>query len=154
MTTAAVARGSIWVACNRPSRAALGFAPTKYPIGPNAPYFDLPLDKPPSYSYIFRISAKSGRTVWRRRVPAVTFGALTEAGGAIFAPNTNGTFRALDARNGRVLWKTHPGAPIGGGASVAGGVVLIGYGVQFGGERSDKPPPGSRGGIVAYKVRR
>ena len=85
----------------------------------------------------------------------MTFGALTEAGGALFVPNTTGTFRALDARSGRTLWKTHPGAPIGGGATVAGGAALIGYGVQFGGaERAVAPPPGSRGGIVAYTVRR
>ena len=151
MTTAAVARESIWVACNRPSAAALDPLATD----PNAPYFDWPLHKPPSYTDIFRLSAASGRTVWRRRVPAVTFGALTEAGGALFVPNTTGTFRALNARNGRTLWKTHPGAPIGGGATVAGGAALIGYGVQFGGaERAVAPPPGSRGGIVAYTVRR
>jgi polyvinyl alcohol dehydrogenase (cytochrome) len=155
MTTAAVARGSIWVACNRPSAAALGVGPTKEPTGPTAPYFDSPLHKPPSHSHIFRLSANSGRTVWRRRVPAVTFGALTEAAGAVFVPNTDGTFRALDARSGRVLWKVHPGAPIGGGATVAGGAVLIGYGVQFGlNERMMNPPPGSRGGIVAYAPRR
>lgn len=83
-------------------------------------------------------------------MPAVTFGALTEAGGAVFVPSTNGTFRALNARSGRVLWKAHPGAPIGGGATVASGKVLIGYGVQFGLiERLMNPPPGSRGGIVA-----
>jgi PQQ enzyme repeat len=66
-----------------------------------------------------------------------------------------GVPRALDARSGRVLWKVHPGAPIGGGATVAGGAVLIGYGVQFGlNERMMNPPPGSRGGIVAYAPRR
>ena len=151
MTTAAVARGSIWVACNKPSAAALDFATPE----PKAPYFDWPLHKPPSYTDIFRLSATTGRTVWRRRVSAVTFGALTEAGGAVFVPNTNGTFRALDARTGRLLWKTRPGAPIAGGATVAGGMVLIGYGVQFGDlERSVDPPAGSRGGIVAYAVRR
>jgi polyvinyl alcohol dehydrogenase (cytochrome) len=155
MTTGAVAHGSIWVACNKPSAAALGRAPTTEPTGPTAPYFDLPLHKPPSYTDIFRLSAKSGRTVWRRRVPAVTFGALTEAGGAVFIPSTNGSFRALDARRGRVLWKARPGAPIGGGATVAGGTALIGYGVQHGlYERQVNPPAGSRGGIVAYAVRR
>jgi polyvinyl alcohol dehydrogenase (cytochrome) len=155
MTTAAVAHGSIWVTCNKPSAAALGTAPTTQPTGPTAPYFDWPLHRPPSYTDIFRLSATSGRTVWRRRVPGVTFGALTEAGGAVFVPNTNGSFRALDARSGRVLWKARPGAPIGGGATVAGGAVLIGYGVQFGlNERMMNPPPGSRGGIAAYTVRR
>ena len=150
MTTAAVARGSIWVACNRPSAAALD------PVGdPQAPYFDWPLHERPSYSTVFRLSAATGRKLWRRRVPGVTFGALAEAGGAVFVPNTSGAFRAFDGRTGRVLWKTRPGAPIGGGATIAAGTVLIGYGVQFGGaERSVNPPAGSRGGIVAYAVRR
>lgn len=150
MTTAAVARGSIWVACNRPSPAALNPGTTD----PQAPYFDWPLHKRPSYSTVFQLSAANGRIVWRRRVPGVTFGALTEAGGAVFVPNTDGTFRAFDARSGRLLWRTHPGAPIAGGATVAGGRVLIGYGVQFGGiERSVNPPARPRGGIVAYEVR-
>ena len=65
MTTAAVARGSIWVACNRPSAAALDPLATD----PKAPYFDWSLHRPPSYTDIFRPSAASGRTVWRRRVP-------------------------------------------------------------------------------------
>jgi polyvinyl alcohol dehydrogenase (cytochrome) len=151
MTTAAVARGSIWVACNRLSAAALDVGRGD----PKAPYFDWPLDRPPSQTHIFRLSAASGRTVWRRRVPAATFGALTEAGGALFVPNTDGTFRALEARSGRLLWKTRPGAPIGGGATVAAGLVLIGYGVQFGtAERALQPPAGARGGIVAYGARR
>ena len=151
MTTAAVARGSIWIACNKPSAAALDPSTQN----PEAPYFDWPLHKPPSYSQIFRLSAATGRTMWRRRVPAVTFGALTEAGGALFVPSTSGTFRALDARSGRVLWKAHPGAPSAGGPTVAGGAVLIGYGVQFGFiERAVNPPAGSRGGIVAYALGR
>ena len=150
MTTAAVTRGSIWVTCNKLSAAALDVGHKD----PKAPYFDWPLHQPPSYTAIFRLSARSGRTVWRRRVPGATFGALTEAGGAVFVPNTDGTFRVLDARSGRVQWTSHPGAPIGGGATVAGGTVLIGYGVQYGGaERAVSPPPGSRGGIVAYTVR-
>jgi polyvinyl alcohol dehydrogenase (cytochrome) len=151
MTTAAVARGSIWVTCNKPSAAALNVAAQH----PAAPYFDWPLDKPPSYSDILRLSAATGHILWRRRVPAITLGAVTEAGGAVFVPNTDGTLRALDARSGRVLWNAHPGAPLGGGATVAGGAVLIGYGVQFGGaQRVLHPPAGARGGIVAYTVRR
>jgi polyvinyl alcohol dehydrogenase (cytochrome) len=151
MTTAAVARGSIWVTCNTLSAAALDIADAD----PKAPYFDWPLHQPPTYTDIFRLSADSGRTVWRRRVTGATFGALTEAGGAVFVPNTDGALRALDARSGRLLWMTRPGAPLGGGATVAGGALLIGYGVQYGGvERAVHPPAGSRGGVVAYAVRR
>jgi polyvinyl alcohol dehydrogenase (cytochrome) len=148
MTTAAVADGSIWVACNTPAPATLD------PNGgdPLAPYFDTPIHRPPSYTDVFRLSAGTGRTLWRRRVSGITFGALTEAGGAVFVPNTDGTLRAFDGRSGRVLWKVRPGAPMGGGATVAGGTVLIGYGIQFGSERVVRPPANSRGGIVAYTV--
>jgi polyvinyl alcohol dehydrogenase (cytochrome) len=146
MTTAAISRGSIWVACNKPSAAALDLATAD----PKAPYFDWPLHKSPELQRHLPAVRGHGRTVWRRRVPAVTFGVLTEAGGAVFVSNTNGTLRALDGCSGRVLWKKHAGAPIGGGATVARGAVLIGYGVQCGGlERNQalasgltSPPPG------------
>ena len=50
MTTAAVARGSIWVACNRLScRRARPYH------GPHGPYFDWPLHKPPNFTDIFRL---------------------------------------------------------------------------------------------------
>jgi polyvinyl alcohol dehydrogenase (cytochrome) len=151
MTTAAIARGTIWVTCNAMSPAALAWTTHDH----TAPYFDWPLDKSPTYSTIFALSASTGATLWRRRVPGASLGALAEAGGAVFVTNTNGTFRALDARTGRVLWKTHPGGPMGGGASVAEGTVLIGYGVQFGDvHRYTNPPAAARGGLVAYTVRR
>jgi polyvinyl alcohol dehydrogenase (cytochrome) len=151
MTTAAVAHGSIWVTCNTMSQAALDVPTHDH----NAPYFDWPLDKPPTYSEIFRLAASSGQTIWRQRVNGASLGALTEAGGAVFVTNTDGTFRALDGRSGRVLWTAHPGAPMGGGATVANGTVLIGYGVQFGDlQRDVNPPAAARGGLVAYGLHR
>jgi polyvinyl alcohol dehydrogenase (cytochrome) len=148
MTTAAVARGSIWVTCNTLSATFLTHPDF------NDLYFDFPeLARPISHTDIFRLDAASGRTRWRKRVPAITFGAVTEAGGALFVPNTDGTFRAFDGRSGRLLWKAHPGAPLGGGATVAGHTVLIGYGVQFGlAARASHPPDTALGGVVAYTV--
>jgi hypothetical protein len=99
------------------------------------------------------LDRKAGATVSRRKLCAGTHlgGIMTTAAVA----RGSGTFRALDARSGRVPWKARPGAPMGGGATVAGGAVLMGYGVQFGlNDRMMNPPPGSRGGIVAYTVRR
>jgi outer membrane protein assembly factor BamB len=113
------------------------------------------LRRDPSSTDIIRLDAATGRPKWRRRVPGITFGAVTEAGGAIFVPNTDGTLRALDAGSGRVLWTARPGAPMGGGAAVGGGMVLIGYGVQYGLlQRFEHPPAGARGGVVAYAPRR
>jgi outer membrane protein assembly factor BamB len=150
MTTAAVARGSIWVTCNTLARTAF-MTPD-----PQQLYFDWPgIERRPCVTDVFRLDAATGRTMWRHRVPAITFGAVTEAGGVVFVPNTDGTLRALDASSGRLLWSARPGAPLGGGASVARGMVLIGYGVQFGAlQRWEHPPAGARGGIVAYAPRR
>jgi polyvinyl alcohol dehydrogenase (cytochrome) len=150
MTTAAVARGSIWVTCNTLSATFLTHPDF------NDLYFDFPESaRPVSHTDIFRLDAASGRTHWRKRVPAITFGAVTEAGGVVFVPNTDGTFRAFDGRSGQLLWKSRPGAPLGGGATVAGDTVLIGYGVQFGlADRALHPPAKALGGIVAYTLRK
>ena len=80
----------------------------------------------------------------------MTLGALTEAGGAVFVPNTSGRLRAWSATGGRLLWSARPGGPLGGGVTVAGGRVMVGYG-DFAGPAQ---PPDSTGGLVAYAVRR
>jgi polyvinyl alcohol dehydrogenase (cytochrome) len=150
MTTAAVARGSIWLACNHLSAAALDTAHGDA----GRPYFDWPLDRAPTTSETFRLDAVTGRVRWHRRVPGAALGALTEAGGVILVPNSDGTLRALDGRTGQTLWSVRPGGPVTGGAAVARGVVLVGYGVQFGGiGRALHPRPDAAGGVVAYATR-
>jgi polyvinyl alcohol dehydrogenase (cytochrome) len=150
MTTAAVAGGSIWTTCNTVPATAFKEQDVTHP------YFDWPsIQRPPAFTDLMRLDAATGHIKWRRRVPGITFGAVTEAGGVVFVPNTDGQFRALAARSGRVLWTARPGAPMGGGATVAGGEVLIGYGVQFGSlQRFEHPPAGALGGMVAYAPRR
>jgi polyvinyl alcohol dehydrogenase (cytochrome) len=136
MTTAAVAHGLIWVACNRFAAAAL------------SPFPDL--EHAGNRTDVFALRAATGSTRWRRRVKGVTLGALTEAGGAVFVPNTSGQLRAWSATSGRLLWTRRAGGPLGGGATVAGGRLLVGYG-DFAGPVQ---PPDSTGGLVAYAVRR
>jgi polyvinyl alcohol dehydrogenase (cytochrome) len=132
MTTAAVARGSIWVTCNRFVRAAL------------APYPDL--DDPGNRTDLFRLDAATGATRWRRRVHGITLGAVTEAGGVVVVPNTGGRLRAWAAASGRLLWSARPGGPLAGGVTVADGYLLAGYG-EFAGPTQ---PSGAPGGVVAY----
>lgn len=132
MTTAAVARGSIWLTCNRFAPAAL------------APFPDL--TNADNRTDLLALSTATGATRWRRRVAGIALGALTEAGGAVFVPNTSGRLRAWSASRGRLLWTQQPGGPIGGGVAVAGGRVLVGYG-DFAGPAQ---PPDSTGGLVAY----
>jgi polyvinyl alcohol dehydrogenase (cytochrome) len=148
MGTAAVARGSIWLACNTLSPAALDL---EHPDLTDT-YFDNPAFADASSSTaIVRLASATGRTVWRRDVPGGTIGSVTEAGGAVFVPATDGRLRALDAASGRVLATLRPGAPLAGGAAVAAGLLVVGYGVQLGGpERLLGAPAGAAGGVVAY----
>lgn len=132
MTTAALARGSIWVTCNRFVRAAL------------APYPDL--DDPGNRTDLFRLDAATGATRWGRRVHGITLGAVTEAGGGVVVPNTGGRLRAWAAASGRLLWSARPGGPLAGGVTVADGYLLAGYG-EFAGPTQ---PSGAPGGVVAY----
>jgi polyvinyl alcohol dehydrogenase (cytochrome) len=101
MTTAAVARGSIWATCNRL-------------------YDKNELADLANRTSIMRLDAATGRTLWVRTVPGGTAGAVTEAGGTVFVPNTLGTVRAFDERTGRLLWRVRPGGP---GSSVDHGVA-------------------------------
>jgi polyvinyl alcohol dehydrogenase (cytochrome) len=152
MTTAAVARRSIWVTCNDLPPEALDLQ------NPNLShtYFDNPLiAEDSSRTLVYRLRASTGRTVWRRDLPGGTIGAVSEGGGAVFVPNLDGRLRALDGATGRRLWTARPGAPLAGGPTVARGLVLTGYGVQFGGVgRFFNPPADAHGGLVAYGPRR
>ena len=152
MTTAAVTRGSIWLTCQDLSDAALDL---EHPNLADT-YFDNPaFADSSSRTYVYRLEASSGRIAWQRDLPGGTIGAVTEAGGAVFVPNTDGRLRALSAATGRTLWTARPGAPLAGGPTVAAGLLLTGYGVQLGGpDRAFNPPPDARGGLVAYGLGR
>jgi polyvinyl alcohol dehydrogenase (cytochrome) len=138
MTTAAVADGSIWVTCNRlQDKNELAEAINR--------------------TSIMRLDASTGRSRWVRSVPGGTAGALTEAGGAVFVPNTLGTVRAFDGRSGRLLWAAGPGGPglsidhgVAGGITVAADRVLVPYGYSF--IATTSVPTGAIGGLVAYRV--
>ena len=138
MTTAAVADGSIWATCNRlQDKNELAEAVNR--------------------TSIMRLDAATGRARWVQTVPGGTAGAITEAGGAVFVPNTLGTVRAFDARAGRLLWEARPGGPgssidhgVAGGITVAADRVLVPYGYTF--IASPSVPKDAIGGVVAYRV--
>jgi polyvinyl alcohol dehydrogenase (cytochrome) len=139
MTTAAVARGSIWLACNDLRN-------------PNE------LAEKENRTEILRLDAATGMTRWSRRVPGGTVGAVTEAGGVVFVPNTLGRVRAFDAATGSLLWHARPGGPsrrtdhgIAGGVTVAANRVLVPFGYVFL-LATTSPPKDSVGGVRAYRV--
>ncbi len=139
MTTAAVARESIWATCNRL-------------------HDKNELADPTNRTSIMRLDAATGRTLWVRTVPGGIVGAITEAGGAVFVPDTLGTVRAFDGRTGRLLWKARPGGAgfsvdhgVAGGITVAANRVLVPYGYSFIASPSFRKD--AIGGLVAYRVR-
>ena len=138
MTTAASADGSIWATCNRLRDKN-------------------ELAEPINRTSVIGLDAATGRTRWTRMVPGGTAGAVTEAGGAVFVPNTLGTVRAFAGRTGRLLWQARPAGPghrfdhgIASGITVAADRVLVPYGYTF----ISKPdfPTDAVGGLVAYRV--
>lgn len=138
MTTAAVANGFIWATCNRLRD-------------------ENELAEPTNHTSVMGLDAATGRTRWTTTVPGGTAGAVTEADGAVFVPNTLGTVRAFAARSGRLLWQARPAGPghrfdhgVAGGITVAADRVLVPYGYTF----ISKPdfPTDAVGGLVAYRV--
>jgi len=139
MTTAAVARGSIWVACNDLEN-------------PNE------LADRKNRTDVLRLDAATGATRWSKRVPGGTVGGVTEAGGVVFVPNTLGTVRGFDAANGRLLWRARPGGAgdridngLAGGVTVAADRVLVPWGYYFI-FVTTSPPENAAGGVRAYRV--
>ena len=138
MTTAAVAHGFIWVACNRLRDKD-------------------ELAKSVNHTSIMCLDADNGRTIWSRKVVGGTVGAITEAGGVVFLPDTLGTVRAFNERTGRLLWHVRPAGPghrfdhgVAGGVTVAANRVLVPYGYTF--ISSPDFPTNAVGGVVAYRV--
>lgn len=140
MTTAAVAGGSIFAACNDLENTN-------------------ELADASNRTVVLALDAETGATRWTKRVPGGTVGAVTEAGGVVFVPNTLGTVRAFAAAGGRLLWHARPGGAghrtdhgIAGGVSVAGGRVLVPFGYVFL-LATTAPPEDGAGGVRAYRVR-
>ena len=114
-------------------------------------------DEPANRTIVMGLDAATGRTRWTRTIPGGTAGAVTEAGGAVFVPNTLGTVRAFAGRTGRLLWQARPAGPghrfdhgVASGITVAADRVLVPYGYTF----ISKPdfPTDAVGGLVAYRV--
>jgi outer membrane protein assembly factor BamB len=77
---------------------------------------------------VYALSARTGRTLWSRRLGAPATGCATVASDVVFAPSLDGRIAALAASDGRTLWETRANAGINGCPSVAGGMLLVGAG--------------------------
>ena len=65
---------------------------------------------------ISALDPATGKIVWQRRGPIFASGALV-AGGLLFVGDTQGWFRAYDARTGETLWEFFCGAGVSSGAA-------------------------------------
>jgi polyvinyl alcohol dehydrogenase (cytochrome) len=106
MASAAVARGSIFVASNDASQDA-----------------DL-----------VALDATTGDEVWRVGVEAHVTGPVTWANGVLYLADDSGRIAAYDAADGTRLWAHEVAFPAAGGISVAGGTVFAGWGWWLAGE--------------------
>ncbi len=68
----------------------------------------------PTSGVVAAVNPRTGRVVWRRRLPqAVRGGELATAGGLVFTGDDNGDLYALDARTGRIRWRFDTGLRFG-----------------------------------------
>jgi alcohol dehydrogenase (cytochrome c) len=88
------------------------------------------------------LDAKTGRTLWQRRLPSPDFGCATVANDVVFTSAFDGTLYALAARDGRVLWRTRLRAGVNSCPAIVGDLVVAGAGVRNG--------PGSVPELVAF----
>ena len=59
-----------------------------------------------AYGLILALDPSSGKVVWRARTATpIQSGVLVTAGGLVFAGQTDGGFRAWDAKSGAPLWE-------------------------------------------------
>jgi len=111
-------------------------------------WIDGPIPSPDDTSTTYALSADTGAILWKRKLTAPVFGALTVANGVVYQGLIDHKLVALDARTGRELWRdTLPGA-VGAGISVAGGTLFVSYGFEF-----FKAPgaPSTPSGVRAYR---
>jgi alcohol dehydrogenase (cytochrome c) len=83
------------------------------------------------------LDARTGRTLWERRLPAPAFGCATVANDVVFAPAFDGSLRGFSTATGATLWRTRMRAGVNACPAVAGDLLLVGAGVRRSG--SDVP---------------
>jgi alcohol dehydrogenase (cytochrome c) len=80
------------------------------------------------------LDAKTGRTLWQRRLPSPSFGCATVANDVVFTSTFDGTLYALGAGDGRVLWQARMRAGVNSCPAIVGDLLVAGAGVHNGRE--------------------
>jgi outer membrane protein assembly factor BamB len=77
------------------------------------------------------LDARSGRRLWRRRLPQPNFGCATVSRDVVFTSTFDGTVYGLADRDGSVLWHIRLPAGINACPSIANGTLLVAAGIPF-----------------------
>ncbi len=91
------------------------------------------------------LSARSGRQIWKRRLPAPPMACATEARDVDFVPTLGGQIFGLAAADGRTLWRARARAGIIGCPVVSGRLLVVGAGLPLGPGRSVRE-------LIAYEI--
>jgi alcohol dehydrogenase (cytochrome c) len=83
------------------------------------------------------LDARTGETLWQRRLPAPAFGCATAANDVVFVTAYDGSVYGLATASGATLWRTTMRAGVNSCPAVAGDLLLVGAGVRRSG--SDVP---------------
>jgi outer membrane protein assembly factor BamB len=76
------------------------------------------------------LAPRTGRVLWRRRLPSFSFAAPAVAGDRVFATGADGTLRALATATGRPVGAVRLGAPSTGAPAVAEERLVVGAGAE------------------------
>jgi outer membrane protein assembly factor BamB len=88
------------------------------------------------------LDARTGRTLWERRLPSPDLGCATVANDVVFTSTFDGVVYAFRARDGARLWSTRMRAGVNACPAVVGDLLLVGAGIRR--------PGGATPELVAY----
>lgn len=78
---------------------------------------------------LLALDAKTGRTVWERRLPSPSFGCATVSNDVVFTSTYDGTLYGFAFDDGSELWRARMRANVNACPVVAGDTVVFGAGV-------------------------
>ena len=76
------------------------------------------------------LDAKTGTTLWERRLPAPALGCATVANDVVFAATLAGVVYAFSTKDGKLLWHATLPAGVDACPALVGGLLVVGAGVR------------------------
>ena len=83
------------------------------------------------------LDARTGRTLWQRRLPSPGTGCATVSNDVVFTSTFDGNVYGLSVQDGALLWHARAGAGVPGCPAVVGDTLVVGSGAK----RPGGPPP-------------